>query len=521
MNKKITISYKAFFIMAAVYLALPVIIFFLGYLKLVYGIILTLAMAASLVLAIRDCARDPDGGLVKSKEVEFPVKFLVIGAVVAVVLTILNGVGELVWGPYDHAFRRAILDDLIDYKWPIIYDPATQTDPYVKAIMNLNGPQGFVYYFTYWMPAAVIGKLFGFAAGNTMLILWNSMGIFITFIGMSIYLKRATYASMVMLICFSGLDVIPYLIDSVKHYEAWFWIEGWVSHISYISNFNSLENVYHQAVPCYIIITMILLAKNNRNLGFTAGMIFAYSPWVTIGMIVPALTRMLCPDLKAKTAKKRITSIFSVNNLLMPVLLLFIFGMFYSAKSDSVHDRGFVWDYYGSIPVFLLVYVLFIILEVLPSFVFVVGREKKNPMLWAAVFMLLICPLYKMTESNDFTMRVSMPALFIMCIFMTQTVSEYTLEDIEIAAKRKPKRKLKENIRMALFALVLIGMSYIAYYMTTAIYSATFFGDYEEWPHDDIVSFGNVAGPAYADKIQDQFFVEGPENTFFFKYLAS
>ena len=72
MNKKITISYKAFFIMAAVYLALPVIIFFLGYLKLVYGIILTLAMAASLVLAIRDCARDPDGGLVKSKEVEFP-----------------------------------------------------------------------------------------------------------------------------------------------------------------------------------------------------------------------------------------------------------------------------------------------------------------------------------------------------------------------------------------------------------------------------------------------------------------
>ena len=74
---------------------------------------------------------------------------------------------------------------------------------------------------------------------------------------------------------------------------------------------------------------------------------------------------------------------------------------------------------------------------------------------------------------------------------------------------------------MALFALVLIGMSYIAYYMTTAIYSATFFGDYEEWPHDDIVSFGNVAGPAYADKIQDQFFVEGPENTFFFKYLAS
>ena len=36
----------------------------------------------------------------------------------------------------------------------------------------------------------------------------------------------------------------------------------------------------------------------------------------------------------------------------------------------------------------------------------------------------------------------------------------------------------------------------------------------------DIVSFGNIAKPDYAEKIKDQFFVEDPDNTFFFNYLA-
>ncbi len=521
MNKKVKISYKNFYIAAAIYLVLPVIIFFLGYIKLIIGIILSAALIFALFLAVRDCMKDANGNAIENaKEVSFPVKFLIAGAVFAVLVTITNGVGELVWGTYDHAFRRAILNDLINYKWPVIYDPSTQTDPIAIMIMDLKGPQGFVYYFTYWLPAAVVGKVLGFGVGNAFLIIWNSLGIFITIIGMSIYLRRATYATMVMYLCFSGLDVIPLIVNGIRPYEAWFWIDGWISHISYISNFNQLENVYHQAVPCYLIVTMILLAKNNRNLGFTASLIFAYSPWVTIGMIAPAAVRLLSPDLKADTGKKRLTNIFSPNNLIAPVLLLLIYGVFYSAKTDSMHDKGFVWDYYGSVPKFILAYVLLLIIEVLPSFIFVYKRQRKNPMLWCAVGMLILCPLYKITESNDFTMRVSMPSLFILCIFMAQAISEYTAEDIVLARKGEKRKGFKAHARMAVFSLVLIGMAYMTYYMSTAIYSATFFGEYEEWPHDVIVSFGNVAGPAYADKIADQFFVSDPDNAFFFKYLA-
>ena len=518
MGKGIRISYKSFFSIFLIYLALPVIIFLTGYLKIIWGIVFTAAVIPALYLAIRDCTKGPDKLDADISEIRFPVKFIVIAVIFALAVTVTNGVGEYMWGPYDHAFRRAILNDLIDYKWPIVYDSANQSNDIVRMLLNLKGNQGFVYYFTYWMPAAIIGKLFGFTAGNIALILWNSLGIFITVIGMSIYIKRVSYGTMFMFLCFSGLDVIPYIINEIRPYEGWYWIDGWVSHVSLISNFNNLENVYHQAIPCYLIITMILLAKNNRSLGLIAGLVFAYSPWATFGMLLPALARLFSGDLRAKDTRRRVLNIFTYTNLAAPLILLFVYGSYYLSKSDSMHDKGFVWDYYGSIPVFIFIYVLLLAVEVLPAFVFVLKGHKKDPMLWSAVIMLLICPLYKITESNDFTMRASMPALFILCVFMAQRISEFTEEDEKNKRNNKKRKGVKENLKLAVFSLVLIGMAYMTYYMSTVIYTTTLLTD-ETFAHD-IESFGNISKPDYAEKIKDQFLVESPDETFFFKYLA-
>ena len=519
MKHKFEISYKTFFITAAIYLVLPVIIFFLGYLKIYWGLLFTAVIGVSFYLAIRDVDKDPEGKIKELKNVKFPVTFLVAAFIFAVFVTISNGVGEYMWGPYDHAFRRAILNDLIEYKWPIVYDPANQSNPVVISLLNLNGKQGFVYYFTYWLPSALVGKVFGFTAGNIALVIWNSFGIFITLIGMAIYLKRASYATLFTYLCFTGLHVIPYIVSTyIYPYEGWTWIDGWVPHISFVSNFNNLENVYNQVIPCYLIVVMIILAVNNRSLGFIASLIFAYSPWTTFGMIIPAAVRIFCPDLKASDKKQNLKNIFSVNNFMTPVILLFAFGFFYSAKSDSMHDQGFTWDYYGSIWKFIPVYLLFLVIEVLPVAVFAVRRHRRDPMFWAAVGVLLICPFYKITEMNDFVMRATMPALFILCLYVAQRISDYTAEDIVLARKGEKRKGVKENLKLAVFSLILIGMTYVTYFMMTVIYTQTFMTD-NRFTYD-IVSFGNIAKPDYAEKIKDQFFVENPDDSFFFNYLA-
>ena len=523
MNKTIKISYKLFFTLAVIYLTLPVVIFLLGYLKIWLGTIFTAVMLFAVYLAVKDCANGPDGNAIDLKnDVSFSLSFLIAAFIFALLVTITNGVGEYTWGPFDHAYRRAIFNDLINYKWPIIYDPSTQTNPEVIEILNLQGNQGFVYYFTYWLPAAIVGKLFGFTAGNISLILWNSLGIVIILIGMCKYVKKASYGTFFMFLCFSGLDVIPYFINQIHPYDGWAWLEGWVPFVSFISNFNNLENVYNQAIPCYLIVTLILLAKNNRSLGFTSSLMFAYSPWATIGILLPALARLLSGDLKASEKKKRLLNIFSLNNLMVPVLMLFVFGAFYGAKSGALHMQGFLWEFYGGdILKFIVVYILLFAVEVLPSFAFVVKSHKKDPMLWSAVAMLLILPFYFMSEGNNLVMRGSMPALFILCVFMAQRIAEFTTEDDKIRNSRKkvrlPKKALAERF---FFSLVIIGMTYITYFMVTVIYPMTFMSD--ERFTDSIVSFGNIAQNEsdFVIVIQDQFLLESPEDTFFFKYLA-
>lgn len=523
MSKKINISYKLFFTLAVIYLALPVVIFFLGYLKLVFGLIFTAIVAAAAVLAIRDCTKDPDGNKLELKsDISFPLSFIIAAVIFAFIVTITNGVGEYVWAPFDHAYRRAILNDLINYKWPIIYDPATQTNPEVIEILNLQNNQGFVYYFTYWLPAAVAGKLLGFNAGNITLVIWNALGIFLTLIGMCKYIKKASYGTLFMFLCFSGLDVIPYLINEIHPYSGWTWIEGWVPYVSMISNFNNLENVYNQAIPCYLIVTLLLQSKNNRSLGFVSSLLFAYSPWATIGILIPALVRLFSKDMKASTTKKTALNIFTYNNLSVPILMLFSYGAFYGAKSGALHMKGFLWEFYdGNILMFIVVLILLFIIEILPSFAFVVKGHKKDPMLWSAMAVLFILPFYFLSEGNNLVMRGTMPALFVLCTFMAQRIAEFTTEDEIIRNSNKKKRLSKKEtfVRLA-FSLVIIGMTYVTYFMVTVIYPMTFFT--EERFTDSIVSFGNIANNE-ADFVivsQDQFFVDKPEDKFFYKYLA-
>ena len=523
MSKKINISYKLFFTLAVIYLALPVVIFFLGYLKLVFGLIFTAIVAIAAILAIRDCTKNPDGNKLELKsDISFPLSFIIAAVIFAFIVTITNGVGEYVWAPFDHAYRRAILNDLINYKWPIIYDPATQTNPEVIEILNLQNNQGFVYYFTYWLPAAVVGKLLGFDAGNITLVIWNALGIFLTLIGMCKYIKKASYGTLFMFLCFSGLDVIPYLINEIHPYSGWTWIEGWVPYVSMISNFNNLENVYNQAIPCYLIVTLLLLSKNNRSIGFVSSLLFAYSPWATIGILIPALARLFSKDMKASTTKKTVLNIFTYNNLSVPILMLFSYGAFYGAKSGALHMKGFLWEFYdGNILMFIVVLILLFIIEILPSFAFVVKGHKKDPMLWSAMAVLFILPFYFLSEGNNLVMRGTMPALFVLCTFMAQRIAEFTTEDEIIRNSNKKKRLSKKEtfVRLA-FSLVIIGMTYVTYFMVTVIYPMTFFT--EERFTDSIVSFGNIANNE-ADFVivsQDQFFVDKPEDKFFYKYLA-
>ena len=175
----VTLSYRVFFLICIMFLMLPVLIFCLGYLRPLIGITLAVAFAGMTAISVMECMKAPDGTeLEKSTgDILIPVKYLIVFAVAAVAVSLITGVGEYVYTLQDHPYRRAILNDLVNYKWPVIYNYDTQTNPEVIKIFGLvSGERAFSYYFVYWLPAAVIGKLLGIGAANIALLIWNSTG---------------------------------------------------------------------------------------------------------------------------------------------------------------------------------------------------------------------------------------------------------------------------------------------------------------------------------------------------------
>ena len=193
----VSLSYSAFYLSCLTFLILPVFIFCLGYLRPLIGITLTVCFLGMSAISVMECMKDPDGNRLEDQAemISIPVKFLIIFAITAVAVSLITGVGEYVFTLQDHPYRRAILKDLVDYDWPVIYNYSTQTNPEVIRIFGLvSGERAFSYYFVYWLPAALIGKMFGFGAANVALVIWNSIGVFLGFIAMCAINKRFSYA---------------------------------------------------------------------------------------------------------------------------------------------------------------------------------------------------------------------------------------------------------------------------------------------------------------------------------------
>ena len=109
----IVMTARSYYVLCMSYLLIPLLIFCIGYLKLYIGIPMALAFAGLFVFAAKG------SGYKKSISREFirlPLKYVIICALIAIGLSFITGIGEFVYALEDHAYRRAILRDLIDYQ---------------------------------------------------------------------------------------------------------------------------------------------------------------------------------------------------------------------------------------------------------------------------------------------------------------------------------------------------------------------------------------------------------------------
>jgi len=146
---------------AYIYALLPIIIFLTGWCKWYIGLV---GFAFLIYSYVKMCGNIPKTFTMKWTRENIEKAIFILGFVLFWVL--LSGIGKYVYQNTDHYARNGIFETLVNIDWPVI-----------KCYETENGMvyRGLVYYIGFWLPSAVIGKIFGIEAGYFSQYVWQLM----------------------------------------------------------------------------------------------------------------------------------------------------------------------------------------------------------------------------------------------------------------------------------------------------------------------------------------------------------
>ena len=251
------------------YLVLPFIIFCMTWLHFLIGLIGTVLVLFTLWLSWRGFHKT-------ERTLLFSIKQTVPAFILIFTWVALSGVGGYAFQNRDQYWRNAILHDLINYSWPVIYNTAA----------NYN--QMLVYYIGYWLPAALAGKVFGWGIANAILFISTFIGVALTTLHLASRGRFSPLFSILLLIFFSGMDMVgvvliaktsyPVLIPPIQHLDAW------ADTLQYSSFTTQLFWVYNQAVPCWLC-TIMIINREERSRQFLVWALCVFlAPLTAIGL---------------------------------------------------------------------------------------------------------------------------------------------------------------------------------------------------------------------------------------------
>lgn len=414
------------------YLVLPVILFALGWLKLPLAIMLTILLIYSSLKAAKDFERPSTDNYppIKFRSLKILLALVIIFAIIYWVY--LSGIGGFTYQNEDFELRNAMLRDLTNFSWPVEYKYPAQPDTYEMA-----GHQGaLVYYFTYLLPAALFGKMFGWAGANFFLFVWTVLGIMLCFYWLSRNFKRISALLLLLFIFWSGLDAAGWVVRG-NPFSIGTHLEWWAGVFQYSSNTTGLFWVFNQVVVPWIIVMLLFNQINKKKqVFFTYALCLPYGPFPFIGLAPFVAYYLLSgPNARKIFSRKRIIdfkalghnlkSAFSVSNLLTAPLIIGVFFLFFR-NPGSLFGIEFLWKPWFNFKEafkdlhFVYTYFLFCLLEFGIYAFLIQGKFKKDPVFWLMVLSLLIIPSFSMGINNDFVMRASIPALTFLMIYVAK-----------------------------------------------------------------------------------------------------
>ena len=297
------------------YLVIPILLFFLGWLRLGIGLALSvlLLLASFFFLKNIKTSATNEESIILSKEYFF--------AFIILFLFLLSTgntgfVGS--WGS-DIPWRNAIYQDLIRESWPVIYD-------HTQSML--------CYYMAFWLVPAEITALLGLneTGSNVVLFIWMYIGLLLVFFLLCIVLKpkkEQVILITVIFLFFSGINIIGMLLKSLFFGPTaliadfpgrlcWSFAEFNVHGTDIIfiirDTYLNIADVYNQFFAIAISTLLFYRFRNNVNFYAYIGlMVLPYSPIGFIGLFVVEVFEFVYNTLKNRESNgiKNIKNCFS------------------------------------------------------------------------------------------------------------------------------------------------------------------------------------------------------------------
>ena len=431
-------------------LLLPSIFFIAGWVSTIIAIPAILALLAAYFFIVRNAKKNYEAVF------ELDKSSVITIAVLMFIWCYVSGHGGFFYQSNDHHWRNAILRDLINFDWPVIYE---------------GSDSSLVYYIGFWLIPAAVGKIFALFAGaktvwlaaNIAMFIWSYIflcliSVLVCYITKAVTYKKVLLATLI-LIFFSGMDIIGILmtrswnVSGIPNHLEW-----WAVEYQYSSNSTQLFWVFNQSTPAWLATALFLAEKNVKNFIFLCLSILACSPFPLVGLFLLLLCvgiKFLLNAIRNDKVKDFFKDAFSPQNIIAVLVILPVFYLYYKGNV-AIETKGFHFFMgnmkTGEINV-IVRYVLFCLLEFALLALLLIKENRKKPLYWFAVISLFVLGAFRMGTAADFAMRATIPALFVL---MVLTINHFN-DNIVIRKEASERYVCLRRTSIALIAVLIIG----------------------------------------------------------------
>lgn len=412
--------------LAIIYLAVPVCLFFLFWLKLPWGVLCTTLLGYACYRLNKEVA---------SEYQELPVSFtneLAIAFLIVFLYLLFTGHGSFIGSEgYDIPWRNAIYQDMIHQPWPVVYE---------------SSQSSLVYYLTYWLVPAGISSVLnlGEVTSNGILILWTYFGLRLFLQLLLNYLKvqkQQVIPITLMFLFWSGLSFLGVTVvnmfwnQPLAKMTKWGWHVWWYTKaginfypMDYMIRtlFDSLGNIYNQFIPILLGLILLLFTRKSNCYALIGLLVLPFSPFGFLGLFVIMFALFVMEfyqGVKNGKADQVLKKACSRENIIAALTICPVFWLYFTCNSTSAGTLGYFsapLAAYGAkrIGMLLLYYVLQF--GIYMGLIYKDTSEKK--LWWIILLSLMLFPIFRLGNGCDLCFNGSIAGFYLLMILVMQYV---------------------------------------------------------------------------------------------------